>query len=242
MRPWLLGLGFSACCFVPNASWCADECRREGACQVRTHHAGDGIHRCYAASDTDCAGSERCARTGACYAADDGLCVRAEDVAGHRCTALPACRARGACHPRDGICEPTSEVDCMNTLQCLTEGRCRFDASRNFCYPSPEDCARSTGCALEGICTLEGDPFGGPGHCALTSFGSCEGTLACTRDGRCAPRPVDGCSPGCRLLYCGYATSTSTPRPCTEQGGMEPACEPDGRCMRNAAGACEHVF
>lgn len=243
----VLALFASSCCCItpPASSWCAEECARAGACELRTERTGDGIYRCYAGSDADCAGSALCRDAGRCAVAEDGECVRPEEVEARRCAISVQCRVWGGCHPRDGFCEPQSPEDCRQSLECLTQGRCTYVEEAHACLPTePLDCARSTGCALEGICTWEAYPalFGGGGHCALTSFGDCTHTLACARDGRCAARPLGACSEGCRVFYCGRPESLSAPAPCTEMHGSGLlVCAPDGRCMANRAGECEHV-
>ena len=242
----LLGLALlGCCCFGGAATLCADACRTSGECRLRTERAGDGPYRCYAGSDEDCRGSDTCTRSGRCFATEDGQCVPEGDIAAHACAISPTCRVWGGCHPREGFCEPQSEADCVASLQCRTQGRCGFDAERNFCYPRPADCAGTTGCEIEGLCTYETSPFGllgGFGACALTPAGSCESTVACRRDGRCAARPLEGCSEGCRVFYCGRPESLTAPSPCVEtQGTAHLVCEPDGRCIRGASGACEHL-
>jgi hypothetical protein len=240
----LLALVLGGCCgLTPPGAWCEAECRRTGACQVRVERAGDGVYRCYAGSDADCLGSEGCTAYGRCAAAEDGACVRPEEVASRRCATSVMCRAWGGCHPRDGFCEPRGDADCAESLACLTQGRCLHD-SRRGCVATPEECARTTGCALEGLCSWEPHPaiVGGGGRCALTSTGDCTATVACARDGRCAARRLDGCRDGCRVFYCGRPEALTAPMPCTEGSGRALlACEPDGRCMRNAVGECEHV-
>jgi hypothetical protein len=206
---------------------------------MRTERAGDGMYRCYAGSDADCAGSEICVQTGRCFAAEDGACVLPQDVAARRCAISPTCRVWGGCHPRDGFCEPQTADDCQRSLECRTQGRCELDADRHACFAGPTTCASTTGCELEGICTYVEEPLTIAGHCVLGANGSCAATLACRRDGRCAPLPLEGCSEGCRVFYCGYPSARSAPAPCTEMHGTALlACEPDGRCMRNAAGQC----
>jgi hypothetical protein len=232
------------CCLTPPGSWCADECRRDGACQIRTERAGDGIYRCYAGSDADCLGSDACTVHGRCAAAEDGECVRPEELGSRRCATSVTCRVWGGCHPREGFCEPLSDADCLASLECLTQGRCHYDP-RHVCLATPDACAHTTGCELEGLCVWEPDPpiMGGGGRCGLGGqSGDCSRSLACLRDGRCAPRPLEGCSEGCSVFYCGRPEAPSAPLPCTEgHGGGLMSCEPDGRCMRNAAGECEHV-
>lgn len=245
MRAWppFVALVLSGCCcLTPPGSWCADECRRVGACQIRTEHAGDGIYRCYAGSDADCLGSETCTLHGRCAAAEDGECVRPDEVEARRCAISANCRVWGGCHPRDGFCEPISDADCAASLECLTQGRCHHDG--HVCVATRDDCAGTTGCALEGLCNWEPYPaiMGGGGHCALGAAGDCTDALACARDGRCVPRRLDACSEGCRVFYCGRPESLTAPTPCTEgHGSSLEVCAPDGRCMRNAEGVCEHV-
>jgi hypothetical protein len=236
-----LTLAAGCCIGPPSSSWCAETCARDGACSVRTERTGDSFYRCYAGSDAECAASQRCASEGRCAAAEDGTCVRREEVASRRCALSVECRSWGGCHAREGFCEPQSDADCRASLGCLAQGRCSYDD--HHCYVGDDgDCARSAGCALEGLCTETAIPLIGASQCALGAAGDCRATLACTRDGRCTPRPMEGCSEGCRVFYCGYAASASAPVPCTElQGSALLACEPDGRCMRDARGECVHV-
>jgi hypothetical protein len=210
---------------------------------VRTERAGDSFYRCYAGSDADCAASDACTRYGRCAVAEDGSCVAPGDVESRRCATSVECTVWGGCHPREGFCEPLSEDDCRRSLECITQGRCTYDASSHGCFATdPADCARSTGCTLEGICTLESLPVLGHTYCGVGRNGHCEGTVACARDGRCAVRPLDACSEGCRIFYCGRPESISAPAPCTEMHGSALlVCAPDGRCMANAEGVCEHL-
>lgn len=240
----LFGVALAGCCLGGAGSLCAEACRASGECRLRTERTGDGLYRCYAGSDEDCRGSTLCTVHGRCSATEDGQCVSASDVASHACAGSVTCRVWGGCHAREGFCEPTSEADCLASLECRTQGRCGFDASSHVCHVRPTDCAGTTGCEIEGLCTYAPFPLGvGFGTCALTASGSCAATIACLRDGRCAPRPLEGCSEGCRVFYCGRPESLSAPAPCTEaHGSALLVCEPAGRCIRGASGACEPLF
>lgn len=240
---WTLCL--AGCCFGgPSAAVCAEACGSEGTCRVRTEHAGDGLHRCYAGADDECRASRACREQQRCFASEDGLCVASGDVEAHGCARSVECRVHGACHSRDGFCEPQQTRDCAESLQCRTQGRCTLGAG--VCRVGDSDCTATTGCELEGLCTAEvsrlSSLLGMGAECALTATGSCENTLACRRDGRCVARPPEGCREPCQIFYCARPESTSAEVPCTEsQGTAHLVCAPDGRCMRDASGACVHL-
>lgn len=240
----LLSLLVAGCCLGGGADSCAEACATEGECTPHASFEGVG---CYAMSDAECAASAACRDEGRCSVAEDGVCVRPEEVEAHRCATSVGCRVNGACHAAAGSCVVQSEAECTASLGCLAQGRCRFDPITHFCHVADDaGCAASTGCALEGLCTYEPLSFiegGGYGHCALTSAGHCEGTLACVRDGRCQVLEATDCNPPCDRYYCGRSGDRSAPTPCIDDlEDTTAACAPDGRCMRGDDGVCVHVL
>lgn len=225
------------------ASVCDAPCATDGLCEVSTEHAGDSSYRCYAGSDEQCRASSACRSAGNCFASEDGACVPEAALESHRCVHAASCRLHGGCHPRDGFCEAASDADCRASLECLTQGRCAYDDG--LCLVGDSDCGATTGCALEGTCTTQHLPLAilgiGP-ICGLTESGSCANTEACRREGRCAVRPVEGCTDHCHLFYCARPEDSVGVAPCTEEpGGALLVCAPDGRCMRDAGGECRHL-
>lgn len=232
----MIALLLGSCCLFPVDSWCTEPCRAEGACRVRTERAGDGLYRCYADSDEACAASEGCTRSGRCAVAEDGSCVRPEDVSGRACAVSLACAVRGACHPRDGFCEARTDADCERSLECRTEGRCTRDAT-GLCKATDEaQCTSSTRCTLDGRCELLPPFLGGFATCGLSEDGDCTPSVGCERYGRCEPRPPEGCTEGCRVFGCGRPGERA-PQPCADPD----VCMPDGRCIRDADGVCVRV-
>lgn len=69
------------------------------------------------------------------------------------CAASVACKD-GECHVSDGVCDPKSNADCLQSLGCKEAGYCGLKG--DTCVARSEaHCKRSADCKELGMCVLD---------------------------------------------------------------------------------------
>lgn len=89
--------------------------------------------------------------------------ARASVVERDPCSSSDGCRESGACRSSEGGCQPTQLQDCLDSVACQRDGRCRLlpDAAGARCGSETHaDCAGSALCRNEHRCWLAPDAAG----------------------------------------------------------------------------------
>lgn len=177
--------------------------------------------------------SERCRRESDCTqfgkcTAKDAVCIAATDEDCRR--SHVACIAAGNCTARDGACSATSDKDCRRASLCRDGGRCRLKDGE--CVPTPDDCRKSTGCKVAGLCTFDAssksptckamaDDCRSAEICATNAFCTAVNGVCTISDQDCKAWN------GCKMLgRCSFVNGDC-------------AAKDDGDCARSAA--CQHA-
>lgn len=93
------------------------------------------------------------------------------------------CKASGNCTNINGVCQPTKDEHCAQSLICEYEGRCSF--YKRDCMPTKDEhCANSSACKESGICSLTRGPV--TWYCEPTKPKHCAQSEDCKFFGRCS--------------------------------------------------------
>ena len=218
---------------------CESQCADEGLCSRRNYRAGDALYRCYAGSDTECAGSRACADEGRCFATEQGTCVVEGEVAAAACSRSELCGRSGQCGHRDGTCWADSDAACAESVECRTVGRCR--ARGGVCIPFTDaDCEQSLGCEVEGLCQLTSYlRMSWECRVPLDDPTACQQSWVCEHYGRCEPARTANCE-NCRYGFCAEPGAPGV-LACSAAAAVIPPCSVDGRCAPDANNECAHA-
>ena len=161
-------------CAVWGLCWLDDPANPAARQRVIT-----GKDLCSAKSDEDCQISRICRDSGHCFSMrNGGFCLATPPD--QNCAASPACRAGGRCEWNFGSCQPSKDAHCaQSTESCGVFGGCAYLGNHQCGPKTAEHCTSSSGCQLDGQCTVQGD------LCVLGSVDDCLNHGACQLRGHC---------------------------------------------------------